>query len=58
MSLMDQNAKQQLESWLKAERLNCRKRAMEISLQIKLKDGGDLLKEAEVIYDWLTKDLK
>ncbi len=58
MSLIDQNAKQQHESWLKSERLNCRKRAMEIALQIKLKGGCDLYKEAQTIYEWLTKDLK
>lgn len=54
----DVNAKAQHESWLKAEKLNCRKRAMEYAVQIKIKDGCDIYSEAQKMYDWLIKDLE
>ena len=55
---MEENEKRQHEAWMKAERLNCRKIALCTSEHFQTPDAEQMLRQADIIYEWLIEGLE
>lgn len=55
--LAEHNAKIQEDMWLRRERIELRKLALEMTRSLNLPSASQALEEADKIYDWLIKVL-